>query len=100
MGNQVVVYLLLFLFFTSVSFYNFIIRKQCIFPVKLTKPRAILILIIPLIFFGLAYNVGDKSWLKYILVVSASLLIISRVVGEGIHEKGIYYHSGRRILAT
>ena len=100
MKKEVIVYWVLFLFFTSISFYNFKIRKECIYPVKLTKPRAILILIIPLIFLGLTYSVGHKSWLKYLLAVSASLLIISRVVGEGIHEEGIYYHSGGRILAT
>lgn len=100
MGKEVILYWVLLLFFTSISFYNFKIRKECIYPVKLTKPRAILILIIPLIFLGLTYSVGHKSWLKYLLAVSASLLIISRVVGEGIHEEGIYYHSGRRILAT
>lgn len=100
MGKEVILYWVLLLFFTSISFYNFKIRKECIYPVKLTKPRAILILIIPLIFLGLTYSVGHESWLKYLLAVSASLLIISRVVGEGIHEEGIYYHSGRRILAT
>ena len=100
MGNEIILYWVLLLFFTSVSFYNFRIRSQCIYAVRITKPRAILILITPLVFLGMAYSVGDKSWLKYLLAISASLLIISRVVGEGIHEKGIYYHSGNRIIAT
>lgn len=100
MKKEVIVYWTLSVFFISISFYNFRIRKQCIYPVKLTKPRAILIIIIPLIFLCIAYNVGYNSWLKYLLAISASILIISRVIGEGIHEKGIYYHSGKRIIAT
>lgn len=100
MDYQVAVYWILLLFFVSVSFYNFRIRKQCIYPVKITKPRIALIIITPLIFCSMAYYVGDNYWLNYLLAISAGILIISRVIGEGIHEKGIYYHAGTRIVAT
>lgn len=100
MDNQIMLYWILLLFFVSISLYNFIIRKQCIYPVKLTKPRAVLSIIIPLVFLAMAYYLGENSRDNYLLAISASTLLISRIVGEGIHEKGIYYHKGKRIVAT
>lgn len=100
MDNQIVIYWILLLFFTSVSLYNFIIRKQCIYTVKLTKTRSVLLVIIPLVFLGMAYYVGENSWYKYLLAISASTLLVSQIVGEGIHKKGIYYHRGQRIIAS
>lgn len=72
--------------------YNLKIWKQSIFSVKLTKVRAIISIILPLLFIGIPYFTGENSLKNYVLAVLASLFIISAMVGEGIHERGIYYH--------
>ena len=97
MGNQMIIYFILLISFISGSIYNFRIRKQCIYPVKLTKPRIIILIITFLVLCGIAYT-GGNLWQNYLLVISAILFLISRVVGEGIHERGIYYSPGRGLL--
>ncbi|MBC8590050.1 hypothetical protein [Wansuia hejianensis] len=97
MKNQIAVYFLLLLIFVSGSIYNFRIRRQCIYRVRLTKPRIIILIIASLIFCAIAY-IGGNLWENYLIAISASVFIISGVVGEGIHEKGIYYQYGRGIL--
>lgn len=79
------------------SIYNLRIRKQCIYRVRLTKPRTIVLIIISLAFCSIAY-IGGNTWDNYTIAVSASVFIISGVVGEGIHERGIYYQYGRGVL--
>lgn len=98
MDNQLVIYLILLLTFIVGSIYNFRIRKQCIYSIKLTKSRHIVLLIIPLIFLIIVYYIGRNSWDNYILAVSASIFVISAGLGEGIHERGIYYHPPGIIL--
>jgi hypothetical protein len=68
--------------------------------VKLTKPRAIILIVITLIFCSMAY-IGGNLWYYYILALAGAISIISGVVSEGIHEKGIYYRGrkGLNILA-
>ena len=90
MVNQVAVYLIMLLIFISGSIYHFRIRKECIYPVKLTKSRTIISIITLLIFCAIAY-IGGNSPKNYPIAISASIFIISGIVGEGIHEKGIYY---------
>lgn len=97
MGEKIL-FILLLLLFIGGSVYNFKVRLDCAYPVRITKPRLILIIIIPLVFFVIAY-VGGNTLSNYLLVMAASLLLISAIVGEGIHEKGIYYYSGKRLLA-
>lgn len=60
MENQVVAYLLILLIFIFGSIYHFRIRKECIYPVKLTKPRIVLSVIILLIFYAIAYIGGNS----------------------------------------
>lgn len=91
MEGQLTAFLLLIFVFSAGSIYHFRIRKQCIYPVKLTKPRVILLIIISLVFLAMAYYLGGNSWDKYLLAISASLFIISGVLGQGVSEKGIYY---------
>ncbi|ABR48409.1 hypothetical protein Amet_2251 [Alkaliphilus metalliredigens QYMF] len=90
MSEQIAVYGLLLLAFISGSIYHFRIRKQCIHPVRLTKPRIIISIITPFIFCFIAY-IGGNLWNYYMLALVAAVFIISGVVGEGIHKKGIYY---------
>ncbi|RBP57398.1 hypothetical protein DES36_13011 [Alkalibaculum bacchi] len=99
MIEQMVVYGLLIITFILVSMYNFKIRYECIYPVRLTKPRIIISIIIPFIFCFIAY-IGGNLWHYYILALVAAICIISSIVGEGIHEKGIYYYPGKRLIAT
>ena len=89
--DQFIIFLLFTFIFIAISIYQFRIRKICIYSVKLTKPRVVLLIAVPLIFLGLAYYVGDKSWENYLLAISASLFIISGILGEGISKKGIYF---------
>ncbi|WP_440895723.1 hypothetical protein ACS127_14400 [Amphibacillus sp. Q70] len=104
METQVAIYgLLLFALFISISVHNFRVRIQCIYPVTVTKTGVIIIIVVSLVFLSIAYYVDSsfvQPWLRYLLSISASFLVISRVVGEGIHERGIYYYPGRRIIAT
>lgn len=93
MNKQVVIYCILSIIFIAGSIYNFKIRKQCIYPTRLTKPRCIIILIIPLIFLSMTYFISDGRLANYILVVLGSIFVISPVLAEGISEKGIYHLS-------
>ncbi|WMM26213.1 hypothetical protein RBU61_05935 [Tissierella sp. MB52-C2] len=97
MENQIVICFLLLLCFVSGSAYNFRIRKQCIYRVRLTRLRIITLIIASLIFCGIAY-IGGNSWDNYLIAFSAIVFIISGVVAEGIHERGIYYQNGRGLL--
>ncbi|MBU5311546.1 hypothetical protein KQI38_05860 [Tissierella carlieri] len=45
-----------------------------------------------MLFIGIPYFTGENSLKNYALAVLASLFIISAMVGEGIHERGIHYH--------
>lgn len=92
MGKQIAVYLILLLIFTCGSIYNFTIRKQCTYPIRLMRSRAIIILIASVIFLGMAYFVSDGSWYNYILAILASIFITSSILGEGVHRKGIYFY--------
>jgi len=98
LNKQLAVYLILLLVFIVGSIYNFRIRKQCVYSIKLTKSRLIILIIIPLIFLSIAYYIGRNSWNNYILAISAGIFVISAGVGEGIHERGIYYHPPGIIL--
>lgn len=93
MGKEVTVYFILLLTFTIGSIYNFRIRKQSIYPVRPTKPRVIIMILSPLIFLSILYYINENFWGNYVLAILASVFIISAIVGEGIHEEGIYYHS-------
>lgn len=97
MENQIIIYFILFISFISGSIHNFSIYKQCIYPVKLTKPKKIILIIVFLVLCGIAY-IGGNLWQNYLLVISAILFLISGIVGEGIHERGIYYILGRGLL--
>ncbi|MCR1900101.1 hypothetical protein NSA47_14120 [Irregularibacter muris] len=90
MDDEIVVYGLLLFAFIAGSIYHFRIRRQCIHPIRLTKPRMILSSIILFIFCFIAY-IGGNVWHYYILALAGAVFIISGVVAEGIHEKGIYY---------
>lgn len=96
MEDKLGVFLILILVFSVGIIYNFRIRIKCIYPVRLTKPRAVLLAIIPMVLLAMAYYLGQNSWDNYLLAVSASLFLISRILGEGISKRGIYY----RLLGT
>ena len=93
MGKQTLIYIILSSIFIVGSTYNFKIRKRCIYLTRLTKPRCIIILIIPLIFWGLAYFTSDGTLANYILAALGSVFVISPVLAEGINEEGIYHLS-------
>lgn len=88
--KQTLIYLILSIIFIIGIYYNFKIRKQCTYSTRLTKPRLIIILIIPLIFLSVAYFASDGRLASYILAVLGSIFVISPVLAEGINEKGIY----------
>lgn len=48
-----------------------------------------MIIITPIIFIVLAYF-GGNMWYHYILSLSAGSYLVSSMIGQGIHEKGIY----------
>lgn len=97
MENQILKYLLLIILFVAGSIYNFKIRKQCVYRVRLTKPKVITLIVISLVFCVIAYISGNL-WENYILIFSGITFIISGVLAEGIHKDGIYYLYGRGIL--
>lgn len=90
MGEKIAVFGFLLIAFIFGSIYHFKIRQECTFPVRLTKPRIIISTTIPFIFCFIAY-IGGNLWYNYILALVAAVFVISGIVGEGIHEKGIYY---------
>lgn len=58
----------------------------------------IIIIIAPLIFIFIAYASGN-TWYHYLLSLSGAIYIISSIVGQGIHKKGIYcLPFGRRTI--
>ncbi|MGO1469313.1 MAG: hypothetical protein ACTHW2_04765 [Tissierella sp.] len=83
--------LILILAFSAGAIYHFRIRIKCIYPVKLTKPRAVLLGIIPIVFIGMSYYLAENSWDSYLLAISGSIFMVSGILGEGISKKGIYY---------
>lgn len=97
--DNMLVYLLLLLGFIAGSFYNYNRRNQLIYRAKLTKSRSIIILISLLIFLTIAY-VGGSYWKNYILAVLANIFLLSGLLAEGIHEKGILYFNGMALLVT
>ncbi len=97
MSGKIAVYGLLLLAFILGSIYHLKIRKECIYTVRLTRPRIIISTIAPLIFGFIAY-IGGNLWYYYILALIATIFVISGVVGEGIHEKGIYYRGTRGLI--
>jgi len=82
---------LLLIAFIWGSVYHFNIRKECIYPIKISKPTVIIIIILPLLFSFIAYVAGNQ-WYYYIVGLAAAIFLISHLVGAGIHKKGIYYH--------
>lgn len=91
MEKQLGALLILILAFSAGTIYHFRIWIKCIYPVKITKPRAVLLGIIPIVFISMAYYLGGNSWDSYLLAISASLFMVSGILGEGISKKGIYY---------
>ena len=91
MKDKLGVFLILILAFSVGTIYNFGIRIKCIYPVKLTKPRAGLLAITPIVFLAMAYYIGENSWDNYLLAASGSLFLVSGILGEGISKRGIYY---------
>ena len=87
MTETIILYVIILLLFIVGSIYNFRIRIKCLYPDKMTKKNLVIIIITPLIF--LAYF-GGNLWYHYILSLSAAIYLVSSVVGQGIHEKGIY----------
>lgn len=83
---------LLILAFIVGSLFHFNICKECIYPVLITKPMKILIAIFFIVFCFIAY-IGGNRWYYYVVSLAAVIFLISHLVGAGIHEKGIYYHS-------
>lgn len=88
--NTLFIYLLSFLLFAN-AIYHFWIRQECIYVAQLTKGMKGIALMIPIIFLGLAYSVGNGLVENMLVALAASLSMISRIVGQGISEKGIYY---------
>lgn len=97
MNNQTGVFLLLLLSFVGGSIYNFRIRKQCIYNIRL-KRSTIITLIIGSIVINLIAYIGGNTWDNYLFSIAGSLFLISGVTSEGIHERGTYYSYGRGIL--
>jgi len=91
MLKQTLIYGVLSLIFIVISIYNFKIGKESLYSTRLTKPRLIVILLIPLVFISIAYFSSDGRVVDYILLILGSVFVISPLFAEGIHEKGIYH---------
>ena len=89
MNETIVLYAIILLLFVAGSIYNFRIRVKCIYPIEMTKRNLIVIIITLIIFIVLAYF-GGNMWYHYIFSLSAAILLVSSVIGQGIHKKGIY----------
>ena len=77
--------------FAGGSIYSFIIRQKVIYRPKITKISAVVLTITPLLFLGMAYYIGEKSWSKYPIAILGATLLILGATSEGISQKGIYY---------
>lgn len=86
---ELTLYIIILLLFITGAIYNFGIRIKCIYPTKLAKINLVTIITTPLIFIVLAY-LGGNLWYHYILSLSGAIYLISSVLGQGIHDKGIY----------
>ncbi|SDY97062.1 hypothetical protein [Tindallia californiensis] len=88
--------LLLFAFiFGSLS--NFKKRKQCTYQSIMTRSRLTAVGLSTLVFLGITYNTGH-FWTNYLLVLAASVYILSGLMAAGIHEKGILQFTGVTLL--
>jgi len=90
MNGKVAMSILFLLGFIGGSIYNLNIRKGCLYPIKITKARKILSVLAFFIFSFVAY-IGGNLWYYYVVAVAGAIYLISSIVGQGIHEKGIYY---------
>lgn len=90
--NKIFIYFLSSLFVIH-TVYHFHIRDTLIFKAKLTKGMMVLLVVIPTIFLGLAYSVGNGLMENVVLALVASLFMVSQILGRGIGEAGIYYWS-------
>lgn len=73
------------------AIYHFHVRQKCIYLAKLTKGMIIVLIIIPVVFLGLAYFVGDGLVENVLVAIAVSLSMIAQITGQGISEEGIYY---------
>lgn len=96
MGNGII-YLLMLCLFITISIFHIRIRKECIYPVRLTKPRIALMIAIPLILLIVPYT-ASKQWHHYLLTIVMGISVGSVFMGEGIGEKGIHYHGHSRSI--
>lgn len=88
--NKALIYLLSVILFLN-TIYHFRIRQKCIYLAQLTKGMAVVLVIIPIVFLSLAYIVGNGLEENVVVAVAVSSSMISRIVGRGISEEGIYY---------
>lgn len=93
--DDILVYLILLGSFTAGFLFNLNRRKQCVYSVRLTKIRAIILIVSALVFFSMVCYFGENLWTNYLLATAASLFLLSGVLAEGIHDKGILYLQGR-----
>ena len=91
MDRQIIIFYILSGVFIGGSIYNFGPNRRWVYLARLTRPRIILILLIPLTFLSLSYFVSDGLWGNYMLAGLGSVFAISPIMGEVINEKGIYY---------
>lgn len=99
MTEENIVYIIFSLIFIAGTIYNYKKRKECIYPIRQTRPRRIIIGIIPIVFLAMAYFVASGSLYDYILAILASIFLIFSILAGGIHKEGIYHHNvGVRIL--
>lgn len=82
--------LLIILIFIMGSTYHFRIRAKSIYPIKMTKKRVIISIIVLCGFYFVAFIGGNQPGF-YVIATMPAIYIISGAVAEGISERGIYY---------
>lgn len=94
-----IIFLIILCLFISVSIFHIRIRKKCIYPVSLTRPRLVLMIAVPPMLLIVPYTTS-KEWYYYLLTIVMGIAVGSVFMGQGISEKGIHYHGHSRSIIT
>lgn len=90
-------FFVLLLAFMAGSFKNFRKRRSCVYRSVLTQKHLTTVGLSSLVFLGITYTTGH-FWTNYLLVLAASVYILSSVMTAGIHENGILRFTGVTLL--
>ncbi|RQD68624.1 MAG: hypothetical protein D5S00_08775, partial [Tindallia sp. MSAO_Bac2] len=95
--QSIPLFIILLTAFIFGSLSNFKKRRQCAYQSILTRSRLTAVGLSALLFMGITYTTGH-FWTNYLLVLAASVYILSGLMAAGIHKDGILQFTGVTLL--